>query len=823
MNDTPIQKFLEALERTNGEAARKGGNGWIARCPAHDDKNPSLSIGVGQDGRVLLKCHANCSSESICESMGCKMSDLFDGSNGQVANRNNNRADSCTSPHASTPSATLKSQAKDGKDKSSTGDRQPSQFAKTLMRLRSQMRAKETAAWRYHNENGETVSVVFRFDLPDGKQYRPISKIGGRWQLKGFPEPRPLYRLTEVSKSDLVYITEGEKAADATCSLELTATTSPHGSKSAGKADWSPLSGKNVVILPDNDEAGRCFAEAVVDALAKLSPHPVVKIVQLPDLPDGGDMADWVKSNSATPVEKLREQIEAMVAKQQPIKLELPKEEIERFRPFPTHTLPQPIADFVERGATAIKCDSSFLALPMLSALASAIGNSRQLRLKESWKVPAIIWTAIVGESGTSKTPAFKLVMKPVRERQRRLLRQHQEAMEQFEDDKHRHEKNLTAWKRRANDSEPPPKKPEPPVAERVVVSDTTVEALAPILLANPRGVLLARDELAGWFGSFDRYAKGGAGTDESNWLSMHNGESMTIDRKTGYPSTIYVPQAFVSITGGIQPTILHAALGIDHRESGLAARMLLTCPPRRAKKWTEDEITPEDEATIEQIFEHLYDLQAETNAEGDPVPVVVDLTSDAKEIWKEYYDSHAEEQADLTGELSAAWSKLEEYAARFALVFHFVRLVANDPHLKSPDFVDTESMAAGVELAEWFKRETRRVYSVLAESEAERKRRRLIEWIERKGKPVSAREAQQGCRWLESSLEAENALNDLVQKGVGRWETKPPGGKGQPTRRFVLSTVYGNNVKPQENSNTVDVDANEDFETTPDDNWGEV
>ncbi len=59
-----------------------------------------------------------------------------------------------------------------------------------------------------------------------------------------------------------------------------------------------------------------------------------------------------------------------------------------------------------------------------------------------------------------------------------------------------------------------PPEKPETPQAERCVVSDTTVEALAPLLLANPRGLLLARDKLAGWIGSFDRYAggKGGRG-----------------------------------------------------------------------------------------------------------------------------------------------------------------------------------------------------------------------------------------------------------------------------------------------------------------------
>src|SRR5262249_32607213 len=154
------------------------------------------------------------------------------------------------------------------------------------------------------------------------------------------------------------------------------------------------------------------------------------------------------------------------------------------------------------------------------------------------------------------------------------------------------------------------PVKPEPPKAERFIVSDTTVEALVPILLANARGLLLIRDELAGWFGSFDRYAgKGKASADSANWLSMFNAESITVDRKTGVPRTIYVPQAAVCVSGGIQPAILQRVLGLDHRESGLAARLLLTCPPRKAKRWTEADIDSSAEAELVGLFDRLYEL----------------------------------------------------------------------------------------------------------------------------------------------------------------------------------------------------------------------
>ena len=122
--------------------------------------------------------------------------------------------------------------------------------------------------------------------------------------------------------------------------------------------------------------------------------------------------------------------------------------------------------------------------------------------------------------------------------------------------------------------------------------------------------------------------------------------------------------------------------------------------------------------------------------------------------------------------------------------------------------------------LAKWFKHEARRVYAMLDESDAERDERRLVDWIGRKGGTVTPREVQQGCRWLKEPGAAETALEELAKAGHGIWEPSPAGRRGQPTRRFKLSTpstVYGNHDLPEENSNTVDVDSVDapDDETT--------
>lgn len=131
------------------------------------------------------------------------------------------------------------------------------------------------------------------------------------------------------------------------------------------------------------------------------------------------------------------------------------------------------------------------------------------------------------------------------------------------------------------------------------------------------------------------------------------------------------------------------------------------------------------------------------------------------------------------------AWSKLEEYAARLALVIYFARWAANDPSLHFADAVDVTSMAGGIALATWFKGEARRVYALLGETDDDRDRRRLVEWIERRGGSATPRDAQMGCRWLRAPGAADTALEQLVKAGSGKWEPTP---RGQPTRRFRLS-----------------------------------
>ena len=228
--------------------------------------------------------------------------------------------------------------------------------------------------------------------------------------------------------------------------------------------------------------------------------------------------------------------------------------------PFPTDVLPKVVADFIHEGAAALGCDESYIALPLLTVLASAVGNSRCIRLKRTWCEPAMIWAVVVGESGTLKSPAHDLAMKPIHRVQNAALKQYGDEMENYDRDKALYEADLAEWKKTGRKKgEPPPDPPAEPVAVRYLVSDCTVEALAVLLEQRPRGLLVARDELSGWVNSFDAY-KSCRGADVAHWLSMHRAGPLTVDRKSGQ-RTIHVPRASVCIAGGVQPKALVAAL----------------------------------------------------------------------------------------------------------------------------------------------------------------------------------------------------------------------------------------------------------------------
>lgn len=147
-----------------------------------------------------------------------------------------------------------------------------------------------TSKWDYHDADGKLIACVYRYDTDKGKEFRP-------WDIKSrtykAPEPRPLYNIPDILKSDTVILVEGEKCADALIGQNLCATTAMNGAKApVDKTDWSPLKGKQVFVWPDNDEPGLAYAENAAQAVFDAGARSVAIIPVPQDKPKGWDAAD---------------------------------------------------------------------------------------------------------------------------------------------------------------------------------------------------------------------------------------------------------------------------------------------------------------------------------------------------------------------------------------------------------------------------------------------------------------------------------------------------------------------------------------------------
>jgi len=239
----------QELATTLGNA-KKVGNGYLASCPVpshgqgNGDKHPSLSITESTDGNLLFKCHGGCDQHTVFNTI--KDMGLL------PALPQQDRPEYLSSikplPYIQTPTFQQE--------------------------------------WHYTDEDGITLFVKQRFKTNDtkGKTYKTLRVMPDNTRVGKLGDCRIVpYKLPDLRQATaagrVVYITEGEKAADALGSLGVVATTSH-----AGSGSWNPelnqyFQDANVVIVPDNDVSGWSYATKVVEALL-----PVAKSVRVLDL-----------------------------------------------------------------------------------------------------------------------------------------------------------------------------------------------------------------------------------------------------------------------------------------------------------------------------------------------------------------------------------------------------------------------------------------------------------------------------------------------------------------------------------------------------------
>ncbi|MGE3241373.1 MAG: DUF3987 domain-containing protein [Pirellulales bacterium] len=419
-------------------------------------------------------------------------------------------------------------------------------------------------------------------------------------------------------------------------------------------------------------------------------------------------------------------------------------------KPFPVAALPPVLARYVREASASIGCDPSFVAMPLLASVAVAIGNKRVVQLKKGWTEPAIIWTAIVSDSGEHKSPSQSAALRFVEERQNRLRAGGIDITHATND------------------------------ATYAGVRDALAEQLDASLLLKP-------DELSEFIRSLSR----------SGQMSQKKGQVMSwwqagSLRTLRYKKIIHIPRVAMSVVGGIQPTSFRRAIVNERNmEDGFCARLLLTWQPsRRPKPWSDKAASAAAVKDVRAALERLFEMGTrKTEGQAFYRPDVLKLHPNAKKLWVEFYNRHNAEGHELDHDLKAAWSKLRAYAARLALIWQMAQWSDLDFDLSRTDLrISPFAMRHAIRLTEWFKGEARRIYQLFGETDQDSARRDLMATIKRNGGAITARDLMRRSWRYKTVAAAEAALADLVRVDLASMQTVRSSSRGgRPTTLFIL------------------------------------
>ena len=273
------EEFTAKFEKANPTA-----RGVEVRCPAHDDRQASLSVGRSKEGGVLLKCFAGCETRDVVAAMGLTLADLFahPKANGHM----------------------------NGHSKPETIFKKPS-FPAAVKKAKPTDKVKYEldCIYSYTDTLGRELYQAVRLKP---KSFRQRHRVGDGWAWSMDGVERVLYRLPEVVKAETVWVVEGEKDADSLAALGFCATCNVGGAGKWLDGYTEALRGKEVVLCGDNDEPGRKHVEQVFDSIASCAKSVRVAKVPAPhkdasdyvaSLPAGTPLADKVRelANEAVP------------------------------------------------------------------------------------------------------------------------------------------------------------------------------------------------------------------------------------------------------------------------------------------------------------------------------------------------------------------------------------------------------------------------------------------------------------------------------------------------------------------------------------------
>ena len=448
-----------------------------------------------------------------------------------------------------------------------------------------------------------------------------------------------------------------------------------------------------------------------------------------------------------------------------------------QWQPFPLDTLPSQLRLFVTEVSRSIGIDSSNTAACVLSIVSGVIGRMFRLKIKQGYQEHAMLWVALIADSGLGKSPALDYARKPIDRLQINAWETYKSAKEQYDTDFEEYQRQQRSRKK---EDIIVPVKPIEPVMSCYSVSDATTEALLPILSDNPFGMCLIRDELAAFFNGMDAYRNGSV--DRQIFIEIHGGRFVQAHRKTG-TRYLAAKTPSLSIIGGIQSDVIRRTVKSEPEfmTTGFGARFLMVYPPAEPIRWNSNVA----DSTVLASYEGLIDTLLQYREGFTPdEPGIVSMTPGATSLIFGFQNRHATDSLDIAdGNIRYVENKAGMHCARLALILHVVHCVENGIDPVSP--VSQETMRQAIALTEWFLNEAHRIYAMFredgepAESELTDEQRTVMKVLA-KHQPATERDIKRHCAVIREKWETgklEKVLIELLE--LDRVTRQSENGKG--------------------------------------------
>src|SRR5215218_2884528 len=468
--------------------------------------------------------------------------------------------------------------------------------------------------------------------------------------------------------------------------------------------------------------------------------------------------------------------------------------------------LPNPLRGWIMDISERMQIPPDFAAIGAVVVAGSLIGRKIGIHPKryDDWLVVPNLWGAVVGRPSLLKSPALADVMKPLSRLIAEAYERHEEDIKSYEAEALAAEAMKAAFKDEVKQAARESRKagnrskldevvaerrnvepPEEPTVRRYKTEDATVEKISELLLQNPQGILVHRDELSGWLRNLDKQGREG---DRAFYLESWNGTgSFDVDR-IGRGS-LHIRALCLSILGGIQPgplsSYVYQAVQGQQGADGLLQRFQLTVWSDPPKTWRNVDRYPDTDAKnrVYDVFKKLDSLKVNEAATDEEVPTLR-FEAEAQKVfdtWRDELEQRLRSE-EMAPALEAHVAKYRSLMPSLALLFELID--AED----LPGSVGKTAALRAVAWCEYLETHASRLYAS-AEKPAMEGARALLERI-RKGDVKdgsSARDIYRGRHWskLSTPEEVNAAVAVLEDYGWLRVEKVETGGR--PTTRIRL------------------------------------